>query len=131
MLSPRFHQFLTWSFCGFYMDQVLWSNRYSNLMQPSYLSISLLSAVLRTISDLFELVPPGRSVPGVPRLAQHGAGSGWAVSVQLHASVTAKGSPGSPGGALDECLGPLLSAGYLVRKISKICGDCPVEDTLR
>jgi len=23
MLSPRFHQFLTWSFCGFYMDQVL------------------------------------------------------------------------------------------------------------
>ena len=68
-------------------------------MQPSYLSISLpISAVLRTISDLFELVPPGRSVPGVPRLAQHGAGSGWAVSVQLHASVTAKGSPGIPGG---------------------------------
>lgn len=66
-------------------------------MQPSYLSISLpISAVLRTISDLFELVPPGRSVPGVPRLAQHGAGSGWAVSVQLHASVTAKGSPGGP-----------------------------------
>ena len=53
------------------------------------LSISLpISAVLCTISDLFELVPPGRSVPGVPRLAQHGAGSGWAVSVQLHASLT-------------------------------------------